>query len=198
MSSDTRERIVAAAAAVMREQGVGGATTKQIARRAGVAEGSIYNHFTDKLDLLGAVILDEIHLREEVATLREPQGDRDLTDVVQRLVMGCLEALPDVLELSAYALAEPQLRAEFAERLQSKEAGPVGAQVALSDYLRVLQETGEVRADADPETAATMCLGACYFHAYDELVRSAPAARGRRIRQAQAITAMLVDYLTPR
>lgn len=198
MSSDTRERIVAAAAAVMRERGVGGATTKQIAHRAGVAEGSIYNHFTDKLDLLGAVILDEIHLRQEIATLREPPSGSDLADVVQRLVMGCLEALPDALELSAYALAEPRLREEFAERLQSKEAGPIGAQVALSDYLRALQATGQARADADPDTAATMCLGACYFHAYDELVRSAPAARGRRTRQAQAITDMLVDYLTPR
>ncbi|HZU16911.1 MAG TPA: helix-turn-helix domain-containing protein, partial [Candidatus Dormibacteraeota bacterium] len=40
-----RERIVAAAARVIRERGVVNATTREIAREAGVSEGSLYNHF---------------------------------------------------------------------------------------------------------------------------------------------------------
>lgn len=54
MPGSMRDRILAAAVSVMRERGVAHTTTKEIARVAGVAEGSIYNHFADKAELVAA------------------------------------------------------------------------------------------------------------------------------------------------
>ena len=48
---ETRDRILAAARQVMIERGLVGATTKEIARAAGVSEGTLYNHFRNKEDL---------------------------------------------------------------------------------------------------------------------------------------------------
>ncbi len=45
---DVRELILAATARVIRERGLGGATTKAIAEEARCAEGSIYRYFPDK------------------------------------------------------------------------------------------------------------------------------------------------------
>ena len=53
-----RRRIIEAADALIREQGLSGATTREIARAAGCAEGSIYVHFEDKIDLVIAVIVE--------------------------------------------------------------------------------------------------------------------------------------------
>src|SRR5688572_8727604 len=44
----TRERILAAARAVMLKKGLVRATTKEIARAADVSEGTLYNHFASK------------------------------------------------------------------------------------------------------------------------------------------------------
>ncbi|MBO0703216.1 MAG: helix-turn-helix transcriptional regulator, partial [Candidatus Dormibacteraeota bacterium] len=49
-----RERIVEASLRVMAKRGVTNATTKEIAREAGVSEGSLYNHFENKTELFGS------------------------------------------------------------------------------------------------------------------------------------------------
>ena len=62
----TVDAVVEATAQVLRERGYRGATLRQIAARAGVGVGSIYQYFPTKEALLAAVM--ERHL-EEVATL---------------------------------------------------------------------------------------------------------------------------------
>ncbi len=61
-----RERIERAALALFVERGVDAATTREIAARAGVAEGSIYRHFDSKDELAAAMFLS-VHTR--LATL---------------------------------------------------------------------------------------------------------------------------------
>jgi AcrR family transcriptional regulator len=55
---DTRDIIINAAYKVFGENGFGSTTIKDIAREAGIAPGSIYNHFTDKEDLFRCTVQD--------------------------------------------------------------------------------------------------------------------------------------------
>ena len=54
-ATGTRAQLVDAAERVLRSKGLARATTKEIAREAGCAEGTLYLHFADKLDLVRAV-----------------------------------------------------------------------------------------------------------------------------------------------
>ena len=47
----TKEKILAAALELFRENGLDGTTTKQISRKAGIAEGTLFNYFKTKEDL---------------------------------------------------------------------------------------------------------------------------------------------------
>ncbi len=47
----TKERILAAALLLFREKGLEGTTTKEISRKAGIAEGTLFNYFKTKEDL---------------------------------------------------------------------------------------------------------------------------------------------------
>jgi AcrR family transcriptional regulator len=55
LRAETTEAILAAAEEVFAEQGLRGARMESIAARAGVAVGTVYNHFEDKDALLGAL-----------------------------------------------------------------------------------------------------------------------------------------------
>src|SRR5262245_11180108 len=47
----TKEKILAAALALFRENGLDGTTTRQISKKAGIAEGTLFNYFKTKEDL---------------------------------------------------------------------------------------------------------------------------------------------------
>src|SRR5579871_6104500 len=51
-----KEKMVAAAEALLRERGIGGVTTRAIAESVPCSEGAIYVHFRDRLELLLAVL----------------------------------------------------------------------------------------------------------------------------------------------
>ena len=54
--TEPAERIRSAALSLFIRNGISGTTTKEIAREAGVSEGSIYNHFESKGDLALALL----------------------------------------------------------------------------------------------------------------------------------------------
>ena len=61
-----REQILEAATRVFAEKGFRRATTREVAREAGVSEGTIYNYFDDK-DALMVAILDRLNETERRA-----------------------------------------------------------------------------------------------------------------------------------
>src|SRR5437899_12226956 len=68
-TDEVRRRILDAAAAMFAEQGFDGATTREIARRAGVAEPLVFRHFGSKAGLLeGVVVAPLTDFVEEFAT----------------------------------------------------------------------------------------------------------------------------------
>src|ERR1700733_4864273 len=57
----TKERILAAALALFRENGFDGTTTRQISKKAGIAEGTLFNYFKTKEDLALFFFQKETH-----------------------------------------------------------------------------------------------------------------------------------------
>lgn len=53
-----RQRILAASAGLFRKQGFHGTSTREIADKAGVSLGNIYNHFKNKEDMFVALLAD--------------------------------------------------------------------------------------------------------------------------------------------
>ena len=68
-----KAQILEAAIAIFREKGYGGATTRQIADAADVSEGTLYNYFKNKRDILLALTQDFID--ETMAEIGDIQAD---------------------------------------------------------------------------------------------------------------------------
>jgi AcrR family transcriptional regulator len=77
--AETRRRLLEAAVALFAEKGLHGATSAQIARRAGVATGTFYLHFADKEALFHEIAfaaLAELRTRQERASAGLEVGSR--------------------------------------------------------------------------------------------------------------------------
>ena len=154
----TRERIVAAAAELMFEQGVAGTTLEQVRAAAGVSSSQIYHYFTDKEALVRAVIE---YQNETIVGGQEPMlarldtlaGLRAWRDflVAHQRQLGCRGGCPIGSLGSELAEVDPQARTAVAAAFARWEAGIRGG-------LRAMHGRGELAGDADPDKLATAIL----------------------------------------
>src|SRR5919201_7174129 len=150
-----RERIVGAAREQVAEGGYASASVQAVARRAGVATGSVYRHFPSKAELFAEVFRRASQRELDVVAAVTgdeslPPGER-VAAAVDAFARRALAA-----PVMAYALlAEPVDPAVEAERLIFRRGYRDAFAHALEDGIR----RGEFR-DHDTEVVAAALVGA--------------------------------------
>ncbi|HEX6499702.1 MAG TPA: TetR/AcrR family transcriptional regulator [Micromonosporaceae bacterium] len=165
-STGVREAVLQAAEAVLAEGGVTRLSTKEVARRASVAESSIFYHFTDRLGLLQAVVRQHLpEYGQAVADLRQRAGHGSLRDnliaLLDRLEAFYLRIMPII----AAVQSDHELRARFADRSVESDIGPRRALIPVAEYLAEERDLGRVRDDLDVAAAAQILAGIAFHRA---------------------------------
>lgn len=159
-AEQTRQQLLDAALRVFGRRGYDATTLDEIAREAAVTRGAIYWHFKGKPELYAALLAER--QGPAAATLAailaadDPPAARLRALIARSLAL--LEedaAYRATLELTLFKTgAAPDL----AEGLAQKVAGLRGLRQSLAELVRAGQRRGELRADLDPEAAATTIL----------------------------------------
>ncbi|HEX8067362.1 MAG TPA: TetR/AcrR family transcriptional regulator [Thermoleophilaceae bacterium] len=183
----TREAIVAAAVDQLAGGGYASASVQAVARRAGVATGSVYRHFPSKAGLFAEVFRRASSL--EMAVFEEATGDGD-KPAAERIAAATEAFARRALAgpTRAYALiAEPVDPAVEAERLAFRE----GYRDVLAGILDAGVASGELEPH-DTRTVAAALVGALGEALVGPL---SPAASGRAPRRRnEALVASLVQF----
>jgi AcrR family transcriptional regulator len=151
-----RNQILDAAAAVFAEKGFHHTTTKDIAGKAGIAEGTIYNYFDSKDDLLIGMMarLAELETLGDELT-QALQGDvRDFFVAMFRHRVESLEQAQGILRaILPEVIANAELREHYYQRFVLRVAG------LLEQYVRARIEMGHIRpVDAALATRAVQSM----------------------------------------
>jgi AcrR family transcriptional regulator len=117
----SRERILAAALAIVAEHGYAGCSVAGVARRAGVATGSVYRHFPSKADLV-AEVFRTASQREVDAVARAASLERTAAEAVAAVVETFTGRALRAPRMAYALLAEPVDPAVDAERLVFRRA----------------------------------------------------------------------------
>ena len=176
-----RERIVEAALECMREHGVRGTTTKIVARRAGVSEGSIYNHFTNRSELIvEAFGLATRAIRQHARRLQQLVGTNTVEENLVTLMEAVIEFLREIAPIAGSVLGDSELRSWFTEGKAPDPEGqpltPLTGVVELSEYLEREHQAGRLPERGSWVACATMLIGACLNYVYLELLSSSGIA----------------------
>jgi AcrR family transcriptional regulator len=153
----TRQQLLNAAANVFSDHGYARATTKEIAKAAGVSEGTIYRHFVDKKDLFQAVFIDRNAANSAAITqLPNLAGTKTVRENLLFLVRAIEDVETNVAPLQAAMLSDAELAAALFSPTDPARAGMPGAAplMPLARYLEAEQKLGRVRADVDVAHAA--------------------------------------------
>ena len=119
----TQRKLIEATAGLLQRDGLVRATTREIAREAGVTEGVIYHHFKDKAELLLAVIRDRIgEFREVLTNLPLQVGQQTVQENLERLMLNHMEAQRRVAPIICSLFADQQLLARTREILDERKS----------------------------------------------------------------------------
>lgn len=137
-----REQILTATRQLIAEQGYERTTTAQIARRAGISEGTIYNYFSSKGAIVKALAEQAQRLTMESAFARAVPGLQGAA-LIRVMLEGAFEAARENTDLiRAFAL-----NVDFADpndpgRIRTSAEADAEAVASLEVFLRGQQETG--------------------------------------------------------
>ena len=163
-SDDKRQRILQAAAKVFARKGYHGARVSEIARRADVADGTIYLYFRNKEDILVS-LFDEVmidHLRQAREEVNALQGAPEKLRAIARRHLGLLGGNRD---LAVVFQVELRQSTKFMERFTASWLQDYFA--LLADIIEEGQTEGSLRPDL-PRKLVTKS----FFGALDEMVTS--------------------------
>ena len=163
-TDDKRARILQAAVKVFARKGYFAARVSDIAKKAGVADGTIYLYFRGKEDLLVS-LFDEVmsvHVEEVRSAL---PGIPDTEGKLRAVALAHLRTLGENRDLAVVFQVELRQSTKFMERFTASW---------LQDYFAMLTEiisTGQARGEVRPELPVKVVTKA-FFGALDEMVTS--------------------------
>jgi AcrR family transcriptional regulator len=194
----TRERILDAAAKTVARYGVGAATTKRIASAAKVSEGSLYNHFADKSQLLIALVLERLpSIRDIFAELARRTDGAALDNRLSAAMVALIDFYGRAQPIVGGVLSDPKLLALSRKRFIDTDEGPHRAHEKLTEFLKSEQQSGRLRKEVSAEVIASMLIGACTeFAVLAHLTGRTPGGIGKQ-DYARAVITILSPALFP-
>lgn len=151
----TRRHVLAAARAVLVEEGWERVTVTRVADRSGYARTTLYRHWPQRLDLLRDLITEEVHLLHTV-----PTGD------VRADLVAELEAFRVAITttgLGRVMIAIGQQASDDGELAELSSAVRADGTRVLDEIITSAVARGELRAQLDPDMAVAQLVGPVLF-----------------------------------
>ena len=192
-AGDKRERILAAAVRVFAKSGFFDARVSDVAKAAGVADGTIYLYFTSKEHLLVSLFEDRVDklLGFMQNDLGKIGSARDKLRRVIEVQLGLLEGERDLAEVITVIVRQSsRLLKEYATPKFSAYLDAIARVVAEG------QASGEFRTDVSPGLVARATFGALDGVTFTWALGR--AEEGALVRAASQIADILLRGLTPR
>ncbi|MFI5610954.1 TetR/AcrR family transcriptional regulator [Amycolatopsis sp. NPDC051903] len=161
-----REHLIATAGALMAEQGAAKLTVRSIARRAGVADGVLYNHFADKEELLAHALRAHVRAVEtDLGDLPAPGSGTIEAGLRAHLEYG-LALHRAILPTFAGLITHPAVLSRFAEL-----ATPgTDWRDRLLTYLHAERDLGRLAPHTHVDATAALLVGVCHETVLSALV----------------------------
>lgn len=151
---DKEKRILEAAIQLSNEKGFSSATTSEIAKRAGVAEGTIFRYFRTKKDILHGIMLQAIKISADKVMLNSlhkifrNDDQKDLKAVLKDILIDRLELVQRFFPMFRVLVSEALFHEDIREALYNNLINKMEQNII--QFYKNMAAKGQVRSDIDP------------------------------------------------
>lgn len=161
-----QDEILTAAVSVFSEKGYAGATTSEVAKAAGVAEGTIFRYFKTKKELLSAIVIKFVHsisgslILGGVEKILATSEGKDLRVVLKEILMDRLRLLhrirPAFQVVLTEALYHPEIRNAMYDNVYKR------ALLTIQPFFERMEEEGKLRTGLSQDTIMRTVMSAFF------------------------------------
>ncbi|MEO3782089.1 TetR family transcriptional regulator [Actinocorallia sp. B10E7] len=175
-----RKRIVQAAAALASRGGVEAMQMRTVAERAGVALGTLYRYFPSKMDLVVAVVGEELDLLE-ASMRRRPPGSSTGAERAVELLMRATRGLvrePELADALTRSLMLSDVKIDFHGRMTGM----------------ILRVMGEEESAGEEQKSLVRSLNSVWVMEMIDLLRGRTTAEEIQVRLELAANRLLAGF----
>jgi AcrR family transcriptional regulator len=163
------ETIIEAARAVFLARGIQ-ATTAEVAERAGVSEGSIFNRFKSKEELFQAAMAQDFAGPPEwIKSLERRAGKGELKDQLYELGLEIIAFFQKTIPLTMMAWSNAPCENWLPRHLGSPNPPPLRGLKAVVRFFEAETRAGRMRRH-DPEVLARSYMGSLHTYAFFDVL----------------------------
>jgi AcrR family transcriptional regulator len=193
---NTRQRILDATQRLIEKDGAIRLTTKEIAREAKCAEGTLFKYFARKEDLCVAVVLENSPKFKETIAARQP-GKKSVAKNLEEIALAAIRFSEKLIPLGATLLADANLLAQHRKKIDEQRGGPVEVFRLIAAYVEGEQQIGRIGRHVRPLSVAGLLFGPCFYRAFIRQAMGRPLFSTSDKEFVDGLVATLVRGLSP-
>jgi len=160
---EKEEKILQAAIKLFSQKGFRGATSKEIALEAGVAEGTIFKYFKTKKDILNSILLNIIHIISDKIILKGvkeillDENEKDIKTILKKIIYDRMKKVDQYFPMMQVIIIE----AIYHENIRLAIYNEVVKKAIdlFSHFYQQKADSGVLKKDIDPLIAFRSILG---------------------------------------
>ena len=191
-----RQEILDATQRLIQTDGIMRLTTKEIAREAGCAEGTLFKYFRRKEDICLAVVLENApRFRVNLACIRAGEGA--VAANLASICMAAMDFFAKLIPLAGSLFSDINLLTRHREEMTAQGRGPQDVFALIAAYIEGEPRLRRIHASVSSHAIASLLLGPCFHRIFirQALGRFGNSAGDRAF--VEAVVESLVQGLNP-
>ncbi|MCX7709559.1 MAG: TetR/AcrR family transcriptional regulator [Clostridia bacterium] len=161
--AEKEQKILESAIHVFSEKGFSAATTSEIAKNAGVAEGTIFRYFKTKKDILRGILVQTINIMsgkvviEAVEKILNDSEGKELRVVLKEFIHDRIKLVDHIFPMARVIITEALFHEDVREAIYQNIIARV--MITIRRFHKQMVERGLIRSDIEPELLIKTILG---------------------------------------
>ncbi len=198
---DKEKRILEAAIQISNEKGFSSTTTSEIAKRAGIAEGTIFRYFKTKKDIMHGILLQAVKIAADKIVLTslgkifKNEEQKDLKAVLKDILIDRLELVQKFFPMFRVILSEALFHEDIREVMYNKLFSKMEQQILA--FYKKMAESGQIRTDIEPMIIMRNIIGSFFAFIGQKMLFTDNFKLSENEKEIDHMISLLIDGISP-
>ncbi len=198
---DKEKRILEAAIQISNEKGFSSTTTSEIAKRAGIAEGTIFRYFKTKKDIMHGILLQAVKIAADKIVLTslgkifKNEEQKDLKAVLKDILIDRLELVQKFFPMFRVILSEALFHEDIREVMYNNLFSKMEQQILA--FYKKMAESGQIRTDIEPMIIMRNIIGSFFAFIGQKMLFTDNFKLSENEKEIDHMISLLIDGISP-